>query len=437
MDTHDTIVALSSAPGPADRAVVRLSGPRAIAIASKVLGRRLPRRRGAAGGAWVMPAPRSYTREDVVELHVAGAEPVARDAVERCLRAGARAAEPGEFTRRAFLNGRLDLAQAEAVQEVIAARSQDEVRAALGLLRGEFSREVRAIEDALLTLCADVEAAIDFVDQDIEIVAPAEARRLTGELARALDALVARTAARRVAGGRPTAFLMGAPNAGKSSLFNRLAGADAIVSPVPGTTRDLLSGECEGVRLVDAPGLVEGEGVDAQAAARARAEAEHADAWIVVVDATSPAIPEMGRPSAAVVGSAEAAGKAPEGKPAIWVVNKADAVRTELPIPDAIRTSAVTGEGLEELRARLRRFASGEGAEAAGGRFAVSVRQQARLREAGAALGKAADALDGGLGMEFVALDLRAALHGVGAVTGRNVDDDLLQRAFERFCVGK
>jgi tRNA modification GTPase len=364
-----------------------------------------------------MPAPHSYTREDVVELHLPGAEPLVRDAIERCLRAGARAAEPGEFTRRAFLNGRLDLAQAEAVQALIAARSQDEVRAAAGLLRGEFSREVRAVEEAALALCAAVEAALDFVDQDIEIVAPAEARARAEEIRLRLERLLAETAARRVAGAAPTAFLYGAPNAGKSSLFNRLTGADAIVSPVPGTTRDLLVAECAGVRLVDAPGMFEAEGADAEAVARARAEAEHADVWIVVMDATEPMAPDVRRP-------------------AIRVVNKCD-LRRNLPMREALFTSAVTGEGIDALRHKLAEFARGEGAGAAGARFSVSVRQRELLEGARAAFGRAAAALGGGLGMEFVALDLRGGLEALGAVTGRSINDDLLQRIFEKFCVGK
>ncbi|MBI2931977.1 MAG: 50S ribosome-binding GTPase, partial [Planctomycetes bacterium] len=265
---------MATPPGSGDRAVIRLSGPRARTVASKVAGCRLPRARrvvvvrllGVRAAAWVMPAPHSYTREEVVELHLPGAEPLVRGVMERCLAAGARAAEPGEFTRRAFLNGRMDLAQAEAVLNVIASRSADELRAAVGLLRGEFSRHVRAIEEDVLTLCADVEAAIDFEDQDVQIVTPGEAATRAETLRRRLDRLLARTAAVRVAEGRPTAFLYGRPNAGKSSLFNRLTAGDAIVSAVAGTTRDLLAGECEGVRLLDAPGVFQAEGADAEAA---------------------------------------------------------------------------------------------------------------------------------------------------------------------------
>ncbi len=423
MAAEDTIVAVSSPPGRGDRAIVRLSGPRAIAVASRVAGRRLHRVRGAtdagALSAWVMPRPLSYTREDVVELHLPGAEPLVRDTVERCLKAGARAAEPGEFTRRAFLNGRLDLAQAESVQAVIAAGSEAELGAALALLRGAFSRDVRAIEERMLALCADVEAAIDFEDQDIRLIDPREALARTRDARASLDDLLSRTAARRVAGGPPTAFLWGRPNAGKSSLFNRLTGGGAIVSDAPGTTRDVLAGECAGMRLLDAPGVFDAEGLDAEAVRRARAEAERADLLIVVIDATDPREPE---------GAA--------GREVVRVVNKCD-LRRDLPTGEAVCTSAMTGEGIEELRRRLAQFAAGAGGEAAQARLAVSVRQRGRLREAAAALRKAEEALAGGLGMEFVALDLRAALEAVGAVTGRHVADDLLERIFETFCVGK
>ncbi len=424
MSDSETIVALSSPAGGADRAVVRLSGPKALSIAARLVGCRLARRRACVDApsmsAWVMPAPDSYTREDVVELHIAGAVPVARDTVERCIAAGARAAEPGEFTRRAFLNGRLDLAQAESVQSVIAARSADEVRAALGILRGAWSRELHVIEEELLTLCADVEAAIDFVDQDIEIVSPAEALARSRRIAASLGALLAGTASRRVADGRPTVFLHGAPNAGKSSLFNRLTEGRSIVSSVAGTTRDVLAGECDGVRLLDAPGIQDAMGVDADAVQRARHEAQHADAWIVVVDASAPVLPEA---SARVV---------------LRVANKSDlGVSKELRKGEWLLTSALTGEGVEVLRARLREFALGSGSEASGARFIVSARQRERLGVADSALRQASEGLVAGVGMEFVALDLRAALDAMGAVTGRSVSDDLLGRIFERFCVGK
>lgn len=436
----ETIVALCTPPGPAARAIVRLSGPGALSIAGRLAGRAVARRRGVTEGRlgrlpaslWIMPGPRSYTGEDVVEIHLPGAEPAAHEAVLRCLEAGARAAGPGEFTQRAFLNGRLDLAQAEAVQAVIASRSEHELQAALNLLRGDFSSRVREIESGLLDLGADVEAAIDFTDQDIEILSAASARARAAGARDHLKRLLAETAARRIRSGPPAAFLYGPPNAGKSSLFNRLTGGRAIVSPVPGTTRDLLSGECEGARLLDAPGVFDAEGVDAEAVRRARAEAEHADLRILVLEGTA-----SGAAGALLEDSA--------GRACLGVVAKADLLgeeareelRNKLRGREWILTSALTGEGLDALRDRLSRFARGTGAERAGARFHVSLRQREELEEAVTALERSIEALERGPGMEFIALDLRAALEALGAVTGRQVGDDLLRRLFERFCIGK
>jgi tRNA modification GTPase len=427
----ETIVAVATPPGAGHRAVIRLSGPRAFRIAGapRRRGDRPARLAGLAVRLWTFPAPASYTRDDVVEIHLVSSPPLVREAVEHCLARGARPAEPGEFTRRAFLNGRLDLAQAEAVLDLITARDADEVRAAAEQLRGAFSREIRAVESSVLDLCADVEAAIDFVDQDIEIVSPAAAERRTREQGAAAARLLRDTAARRVASSKPTVFLVGPPNAGKSALFNRLGGR-AIVSDVPGTTRDVLAADAGPVRLCDAPGIWDAEGLDAEAVRRAREEARHADLWLFVVDAADPA-------------PAEALAARAAGRPAILVLNKVDRapkgldLRRQFPMGEAVCTSAATGEGVPDLRARLERWAEAAGREGARARFHVSLRQWSHLRQAEEALGRAAQSLHDGLGMEFAALDLRAALAALGAVTGRQASDDLLDRVFERFCVGK
>ncbi len=378
---------------------------------------------------WRFAAPHSYTREDVVEIHSSGAVPVVAAVVDHCLRRGARMAQPGEFTRRAFLNGRLDLAQAEAVLDVITSRDTAEVRAASMLLRGEFSADVRRIEVDVLDLCADTEAAIDFVDQDIEIVSPGDVARRAAEARRSLASLIAASSARRAGSSRPTAFLVGPPNAGKSALFNRLGGT-AIVADIAGTTRDVIAADLGTIRLCDAPGLWETRGLDAEAVRRAREEADHADLWLFVVDAADPA-------------PAEAMAERARGRPAILVLNKVDRVpkaldlRRNFPIGEVMCTSASTGEGVEELRRRLEDWGSGAGQEGSRARFHVSLRQMGQLKEAEAALGRAEKAALEGLGMEFVAQDLRTALMAMGAVTGRQANDDLLDRIFQRFCLGK
>jgi tRNA modification GTPase len=412
----DTIVALSTPPGSGLRAIVRLSGPRAVEMG------------GSLPGAVVLRGPRTFTREDVVEVHLPASPPLVDRLLRELLERGARPARPGEFTLRAFLNGRLDLAQAEAVEQLISAEDDAERRAALGQLEGDFSRRLSAIEGSLLDLCADAEAAIDFVDQDIELLPVAAAVERARAALAALRELLAESAARAVSDERPTAALYGLPNAGKSALFNALSGSDAIVSDVPGTTRDVLSAEIDvgiRVRLLDAPGDHEATGLDGEAVRRSRDAARRADLLLFVVDAAA----------------AEAAVPLePRGRPAILVLNKCDLGRSDAArgcfrLREAVWTSARTGEGLDDLRRRIGTLLRGEDA-GPGARFRITLRQRALLREAEAALDRACGAAPG-LGMEFVAADLRSALAALGGISGRASDEDLLDRIFSRFCLGK
>lgn len=411
-------MAVSSPPGAGLRAVVRLTGPDAVPLAA------------GEPGAVVFRAPRSYTGEDVAELHLPGSPPLVEACLRRLVERGARPARPGEFTLRAFLNGRMDLCRAEAVERLIAAEDDAERRAALEALGGAFSERLRRIEGLLLDLAADVEASIDFVDQDIEIIPLAEAAARAEALGADLEGLLRETAAARVADERPVAALYGPANAGKSTLFNALTGGRALVSEREGTTRDVLEGEfeCGGrpVRLLDAAGQRGGAGTEAEAERRARAAAEAADLVLFVVDA----------------GDWERArGLAPRGRPAILVVNKTDRTPAEgavagLGMPVAVAVSARTGAGLGELRERVAARLGGEAALPSGVRYRVSVRQHGLLREAREALARAA-ASGPALGVECLAMDLRAALEALGGVTGRVAGEDLLDRIFSRFCLGK
>lgn len=416
--SSDTIAAVSSPPGAGLRAVVRLSGPDAAALAA------------GEPGAVLFRAPRSYTGEDVAELHLPGSPPLVEACLRRLAERGARPARPGEFTLRAFLNGRMDLSRAEAVERLIAAEDDAERRAALEALAGGFSDRLRRIEALVLDLTADVEASIDFVDQDIEILPLSEAADRAAALAKDLADLLRETAAARVADERPVAALYGPANAGKSTLFNALTGGRAIISDREGTTRDVLEGELEvggrRVRLLDAAGQRGGEGIDAEAERRARAAAEAADLVLFVVDAA-----DWERARKWVL----------RGRPAILVVNKIDRASAEgaaggLGMSEAVAVSARTGAGLEELRERIARRLAGDEAPVSGARYRVSVRQHGLLREAREALGRAASS-GPALGVECLALDLRAALEALGGVTGRCVGEDLLDRIFSRFCLGK
>jgi len=413
----ETIVALATPPGGGLRAVVRLSGPRAAEIA------------GGLPGAVLRRGPRTYTREDTVELHLPASPPLVDRLIRVLLDRGARAARPGEFTLRAFLSGRLDLAQAEAVEQLISAEGEEDRRAALDQMEGAFSRRLAAIEESVLDLCADAEASMDFADQDIEILPVGAAVDRARAALAALKALEAETATRTVTDQRPTVALVGRPNAGKSALFNALTGSDAIVSAVAGTTRDVLAADLHAgirARLIDAPGDQEAEGLDGEAVRRAREAIRKADLLLFVVDATDP------DPALALE---------PKGRPAILVLNKSDlardaVVRDRFRLREAVWTSATTGDGLPELKRRVGSILSHDAPERSGARFRVTLRQRALLREAEAALDRAAGAAPG-LGMEFVALDLRAALAAFGAISGRSTDEDLLDRIFSRFCLGK
>ena len=362
-----------------------------------------------------MPAPRSYTREDVVELHLPGSPPLASAALDKLLDAGARAAEPGEFTKRAFRAGRIDLAQAEAVLSVIRADADSELAAAAALLQGGFSRLVSSIEDQVTSLAADVEASIDFVDQDIDLLPSTTALDRLSAIRRGLTSLLADSHSSEVASDAPTAFLVGPPNAGKSTLFNALTGGSSLTSGIPGTTRDLLEGRVEGLRLFDAPGLGAGtQELDREAARRAEEAMRHADLWIVVIDGADPRPPAL-----------------ETGRPMISVITKSDLGSTAV---DALAVSAMTGAGLDELRERLRDWASVDGP---GARFSLSRRQLGLLRQARRSLDRAAESFRAARSPEFAALDLRAAVESIGGITGKRVDEEILDRIFSRFCLGK
>lgn len=443
---RDTIAAIATAAGRAGVGILRLSGPRARAIGEAVTGKRLaPRRSHYArfadgdgetiddGIALYFAAPQSYTGEDVVELQAHGSPVVLAQLLRRCLALGARPARPGEFTERAFLDGKLDLAQAEAVADLISAGSEAAARAARRSLDGEFSRRVEAVVEGLVRLRVHIEAALDFPDEDIDFLA-------APELWQRLQAVVGELAAlRRDAerGQRLTdglhAVIVGAPNAGKSSLLNALAGEErAIVTEIAGTTRDLLREviRVDGVELtlVDTAGLrVAGDAIEAEGIRRARAELARADLAVIVLDDREPQAP------ATVVDSVA-------DLPArLWLHNKCDlsgaAPHRELRKDDEhLWLSARTGAGLEGLHQALRTAAGfGESAE---GSFSARARHVEALARAAIHLEETAARLHAGAG-ELAAEEARRAQEALGEITGRLEADDLLGRIFASFCIGK
>jgi tRNA modification GTPase len=444
----DTIFALASAPGRAAVAIVRLSGPACTAVCQRLTGRLPPaprqaalRRLAAADGAaldrglvlW-FPAPHSLTGEDVLELQVHGGRGVLAGLLEAlAAQPGLRAAEPGEFSRRAFLNGRLDLTAVEGLADLIAADTRAQVGQALRQLDGELGRQYDAWRETLLWALAQLEAAIDFAPEEADVP-----EGLVAAVGPAVQRLSAEIAAHLADSGRGerlreglVVVVAGPPNAGKSSLVNRLARREvAIVAAQPGTTRDVLEVELElggyPVTLLDTAGLREAvDEVEIEGVRRARARAEHADLRLLLFDgARWPVL--------------DAATLALRGEDALCVVNKADLLPAGqgLRVEDtpALRVSCRTGEGFEALLATLCGLAD---ERMAPGASALLTRSRHR-----AALGTALDALErfsqarpGELAL--LAEDLRLAARALGRITGRVGVDDILDRIFAEFCIGK
>jgi len=428
MHPDDTIAALSSAAGPGARAIVRVSGPQTRSIVAKLFGEFEARRHHVLHGnltlsgvhsplpctLYFFPSPHSYTRQDVAELHTISSPPLVERLIADLLSAGARAAGPGEFTSRAFLAGKLDLTRAEAVQAVIESRG-DDLKTALAQLAGNVARPLDALRDDLLNLLADVEAALDFVDEDIEFVSnTATLTRIAAGLAQ-LQNLRRQLDARSVSGSAMRVLLAGPPNAGKSSLFNALLGsATALVSPVAGTTRDYLTAtlalDGATVELIDTAGLAEtADAIDAHSQRLGRGQ--RADLVLWCVEAGGPAAPHF---------DAET----------VQVATKSDLSAAT----SGVATSTVAPGGLAELRSLLSLKAKA---------FVHSplAPSQSRCRHhVDAALDSLRRAHSHALHgdpAELLALELRKALEEVGTMVGAVYTNDLLDRIFSRFCIGK
>jgi tRNA modification GTPase len=368
-----------------------------------------------------------------VELQAHGSPVVLRELVAACAALGARMARPGEFSERAYLNGKLDLAQAEAVADLIAAADARAARAARRALEGVFSQQVDALASELLAMRVHVEAAIDFADESLDTLGGAALRLRLANATEALDALLARAERGQKLRDGVHAVIVGPPNAGKSSLLNALAGSErAIVTEIAGTTRDLLREtiRLDGVELtlVDTAGLrAGGDAIEREGMRRARDELGRADLAIVVVDARDPV---AGRDAVA-----EAIAEVPHR---LWLHNKADLIDAPPDAdagPDALYVSARTGAGLESLHARLRALSLGE-TGAGGGDFTARARHVDALRRAAGEMGAATRELDAEA-LELAAEALRGAHDALGEITGRIAPDALLGHIFGTFCIGK
>lgn len=453
MTVEDTIVAISTPPGRGGIGIVRLSGPEARTIAEPLFRLRHPLAATEARFAEIIDstgevldeavvtwfqAPRSYTSEDIVEIAAHGSPVLLDYLVRRAIARGARLAEPGEFTQRAFLSGRLDLTQAEAVRDLIESTTLHQARVAARQLGGSLARIVGPVKERLIALIASLEAGIDFAEDDIDVM-PAEQiiAQIQAMEAPLLDLARSFSYGRIVRDGL-TLAIVGRPNAGKSSLFNRLVERDrAIVTATPGTTRDLVTERVslEGipVELVDTAGLRHAtDEAESIGVAKSREAMAEADIVLLVLDATLPLDAED-----------EATLEAHGGRPLLVAVNKRDLSGgspleghprcAEYPI---VGTSALTGQGIAELRAAMLTLitATAPTAETA---LITNLRQQQTLSAASASLGQAREAAVDNTPHEMVLLDLYESLRALDSLTGATTSDDILNLIFSRFCIGK
>jgi tRNA modification GTPase len=453
MGCPGTVAAIATPPGQGAVAIVRITGAAAFEVSGRVFRRRggaeqlggegvkgLEARMQHFGQVWdeghlvdevlltAFHAPASFTGEDVVEIGCHGGSLVTRRVLEAVFRAGAEAAGPGEFTRRAYHNGKLDLTQAEAVMDVVLAQSDLALRAAARQLGGSLGELVRQLQVELLDLLAHVEAHIDFPEEDIEPETGALLQTRMQSVLGRLQRLLASARQGRLLRSGVRTVLSGAPNVGKSSLLNRLLGFErAIVSAVPGTTRDTLEEVVMlrgwPLRLIDTAGLrVGGDALEQMGMARTRAQLEEADLVLEVFDGQ--------HPPATVTNAAAGV---------LRVLNKVDlGIHPGWNAVEAVKVSCLTGEGMAALEAAIvRELEAGIGPADAEDEVAINARHQDCVRRSLDFLKAATGALAGGVPAEFVAEELRASLAALGEVVGRTDNEDLLGRIFSSFCIGK
>lgn len=463
----DTIAAIATAPGEAGVGMLRISGARAIEVADAVFraasGKRLKdaeTQRVLYGHvvdeegapidevlALVMRAPHSYTREDVVELSCHGGSVVLRRVLALVLAAGARLAERGEFTKRAFLSGRLDLSQAQAVMEIVSARTDRALRVAEGHLAGHFSGKIHAMRQKCLGLIAHLEAAIDFPEDEVDDVVIDEVERAVTQLRQEIRALLATAHTGRILrDGLPTA-IVGKPNVGKSSLMNALLREErAIVTDIPGTTRDSIEeyADIGGVplRIIDTAGIREtDDAVERIGVEKARGYIERAALVLALFDGAQPLGAEdeeilslvAGRPALLLLTKSDLP---PVTTPAALAAAYARCAGESAAPPAILAISARKEQGLSALAAAIGEFA-GTGGGLEEGSFVSDERSAALLRAADAQLGAALKTIGAGLSVDFISIDLRAAWEKLGEITGETVGEDIIDEIFSKFCIGK
>jgi tRNA modification GTPase len=446
LSLHDTIAAISTPPGRGGIGIVRLSGPQSASIARRILT--IPPRydwtpwtstlaelddsHGNTIDQVILTcfaAPHSYTAEDVIEIACHGSPVVLRHALERAAQAGARLANPGEFTLRAYVNGRIDLPQAEAIRDLIESTTLYQARIAAQQAEGSISRQIQPLKNQLLELIALLEAGIDFAEDDVSVAPVEEILRRISPIETGVQRLASSFAYGKLVHDGFTLAIVGRPNVGKSSLFNRLLEQDrAIVTDIPGTTRDAVSETTSlngiPVRFVDTAGIRHGvDVVERLGIERSFQAMADADLTLVVLDLSSGVTPE----------DEETLTRARRQGKHLVVGNKcdlsSDSIESVLPV------SALTGEGIAALREKILSAVAPQGEWQ--GRFITNIRQEQLLKESAEALSHARSAALLGIPHEMLLLDLYAALSPIDAITGATTADDILNRIFSTFCIGK
>lgn len=453
-----TIAAISTAQGVGGIAVIRISGDKAVEIADKVFFGRdtlsdVPTHTVHYGFiknsdgekvdevlVTVMRAPRTFTREDVVEISAHGGITTSREVLDTLIKAGAYMAEPGEFTKRAFLNGRIDLSQAEAVIDIINAKNELSQRSALSQLEGSLSREISQMRSSLLYLAAQMQVTIDYPDEDLEDITTDDIRKTAEECRRTADMLLKTADSGKILRDGIKTAIVGKPNVGKSSLLNSLARTErAIVTDVAGTTRDvieefinvngipLLLIDTAGIRQTD--DVVEKIGVE-----RSRQSIKEADLVILMLDGSGILDDEDREVLSAT-----------RGKKRIILINKTDlgkskyteSVKAKAGDSPVLEVSAKTGLGLDVLTEQIRDMYNLGEIAVGNGAVVTNMRHKSALADAEAALARVVEAIDAGLPSDIASIDINAAIESLGEITGETVSEDIVNTIFHEFCVGK
>ena len=450
---NDTIVAISTPPGRGGIGIVRLSGPESVAIASALVRLRNPLAHATARFAEVVDpehpesdsrldealatwfaGPNSYTGEDLVEIAAHGSPVILDLLVRQAIAHGARLAEPGEFTQRAFLSGRMDLTQAEAVRDLIDAHTLYQARVAAQQMGGALSRRISPVKEKLVTLIATLEAGIDFAEDDVDVMSAELILQRVEEIQRPLEAIAASFAQGRIVHSGLTLAIVGRPNAGKSSLFNRIVERErAIVTATPGTTRDLVTERVSiggiPLELIDTAGLRESsDEVESIGIQKTREAFSDADIVLLVLDA-----------SQALNSEESSLLEALAARSALIALNKSDLATADIngitAALQVVRTSALTGEGIAELREKILTVAGASGEPQSG--LLTNLRQHNAVKAALESLASAKDAIANRTPHEMLLLDLYQSLRQLDTLTGETTSDDVLNLIFSTFCIGK